>query len=229
MGYTNGRIPATALRTISPGNQLLSSAANAYKVLVLLGEVAGIAVKPAAGVGSAYRDIAMQTLYWQASRGVPAAMKATSLNPGSSVAVAAPGYSSHGDGRKIDLLFNGSANPSSTELALANHCGFTRQFGADDPNHFQHDGVTAISGPNTADWNRIVCHYLNGRQLGEQSTTVRDGKVDKRVPQRYTWELQAAGILDRLYPSPPFKHDGVFGPKTETLEQHYRTVLWASV
>lgn len=224
----NGRVPSTSLRTFD-GTPLLSSTRNALKVAALLGELIGVAVRPAAGVGSGYRDLAMQTLFYRAAHGDRTAAQTVGLSSASSVAVALPGSSSHGTGNRVDVVFNGSDSPTRDQIALMNHCGFTREFGADDPNHFEHDGRTAISGPNSADWNRIVAHYLNGRHLGKTTTTVQDGRVDRSKYQNYTWEVQAAGIADRLYPSPPYKHDGIPGPKTDTVAAHYRNVLWTSV
>jgi hypothetical protein len=211
------------------GTPLLSSTHGALKSLALLAEIHGITVRPAGGLGSGYRDLKTQQIFYDASRGNVADAKLADLNPDSRTAIAAPGGSSHGWGDRVDLLFNGSSDPSKLDLALANHFGFTREFQAADPNHFQHDGRTATGGPNPADWRRIVAHYLNGRQLGETTTTEQDGIVDRSRPQHYTWEIQAAGMQDRLYPSPPYKHDGIPGPRTDSVEAHYRSVLWASV
>jgi hypothetical protein len=229
LSYPNGKVPTTLLKTWSGGTPLLSATYGALKSLALLAEIQGIAVRPASGLGSGYRDIACQKIFYDGSRGNVHDAQLADLNPNSIIRVATPGSSSHGYGDRVDLVFNGSASPSKLDLALANHCGFVREFGAEDPNHFRHDGRTATGGPSAADWRRIVAHYLNGRHLGETSTTEQDGIVDRSRPQHYTWEVQAAGIHDRLYASPPLLHDGIPGPHTDGVEAHYRAVLWASV
>lgn len=228
MAYANGQVPTTALANIGPGTQLVKPAANAYKTLALLGHMFGWTIKPAAGVGSGYRNLALEALFYKASHGDKAAIDATQLSGSSIIRVAAPGYSSHGWGDRLDLVFNGSDHPTSGQIALANHCGWTREFGEDDPNHFMHNGRTAINGPGDADWIRILAHYFNGRHLGQTTTAEKDGIVDKtgKVQQHYTWLVQAAGIKDGIYPSPPYLHDGKWGPKTNATDKHYRMLLW---
>lgn len=150
MTALNGMLPASSLVTVAPGEQLSTPTANAYRALVAAGKHVGITVALAGGVGSGYRSLAVQELYVKASHGDADAARQVGLNPGSSISVAAAGYSSHGWGTRADLLFNGSSWPTKAQLDLAAKFGFTREFGADDPNHFEHDGKTAILAPATA-------------------------------------------------------------------------------
>jgi nucleoid-associated protein YgaU len=144
---TNGRIPADQLATIAVGVQLLTGAANAYRALVAQAAHEHVAIKPAPGVGSGYRDLELQELFYRAGQGDKAARKAVAFNTSSTTKVAAPGGSSHGWGNRIDLLFDGSQTPDAADLNLAKRFGFTREFGSADTNHFEHDGKTAIHPP----------------------------------------------------------------------------------
>lgn len=170
MSVENGKIPASDLSTVAVGVQLLAGAANAYRALIVQGAHEHVAIKPAAGVGSGYRDLAVQGEFFRASHGDAAAARAVSLNPASIIRVASPGYSSHGWGDRIDLLFDGSVQPSPVELNLAKRFGFTREFGSADPNHFEHDGKTAIHPPAT-----VPAHVFYTVQSGDNLTRIAAG------------------------------------------------------
>lgn len=159
--YPNGELPDSALSEIAPGERLAGPSANAYRALVAAGKAHGISIRLAAGVGSAYRSLSVQRDYWDAYNGNAAAAKRVGLNPASRIRVAQPRGSSHGFGTRADLLFNGSSSPDAADLALAKQYGWTREFGADDPNHFEHDGRTAISSTASS---------------APTSTTVRSGE-----------------------------------------------------
>lgn len=146
----NGRIPSSELITVAVGVQLLTGAAWAYRALLAQGAHEHIAIKPAPGVGSGYRDLDLQALYYKAWQGDKAARATVHYNTSSTTKVAAPGGSSHGWGNRIDLLFDGSQNPDSADLNLAKRFGWAREFGSSDSNHFEHDGKTAIHPPQPA-------------------------------------------------------------------------------
>jgi hypothetical protein len=63
------------------------------------------------------------------------------LNPKNSLKGAAPGYSTHGWGNRVDVNAAGLA----WMIANGHKFGWTREFGSADPNHFKHDGRTAIA------------------------------------------------------------------------------------
>jgi hypothetical protein len=65
------------------------------------------------------------------------------------VSLAAPGNSTHGFGTRVDI---GSFSGARAAWVLANcdRFGFTREFGAADPNHFKHNGVTIGGVINTS-------------------------------------------------------------------------------
>lgn len=182
MTYANGKIPVSDLTTIAVGVQLTTPTANAYRALIAQASHEHVAIKPAPGVGSGYRDLALQELFYDASHGDKAAAAKVHFNTASTVKVAAPGGSSHGWGNRIDLLFDGSQTPDVTDLNLAKRFGFTREFGSADSNHFVHDGKTAIHPPtpaaphgaefytvvagdnltHIAEKHRLTLHYLEG-------------------------------------------------------------------
>jgi hypothetical protein len=143
----NGRIPDDQLSTVAVGVQLLKPVAVAYRAMIAQAAHEHVAIKPAPGVGSGYRDLDLQELFYRAWRGDEAAIRATHFNTSSTVKVAAPGGSSHGWGNRIDLLFDGSGQPDAADLNLAKRFGFIREFGSADANHFEHDGRTAIAPP----------------------------------------------------------------------------------
>jgi hypothetical protein len=146
----NGYLTEAELVHVSPVETLSTLAARAYRHLVIAGAAKGIKIH-IASPGGAYRSFKTQAEMREGSLGNVALAAKWDLNPNSSVPLAAAGYSSHGFGTRVDLIFNGSSNPNGTELSLAAHYGFTREFGADDPNHFKHDGKTAITPLSAAE------------------------------------------------------------------------------
>src|SRR5438874_943625 len=108
MSYANGKLPADALTSIGGGEKLSDPTAHAYFALVADGAAHGQKIRPAEGVGSGYRSMQVQEWYEEAYEGNAAAAHKVGLNPDSRIPVAHRGYSSHGWGTRIDLLFNGS-------------------------------------------------------------------------------------------------------------------------
>jgi hypothetical protein len=129
----NGRLTEGELTAV--GGILLSNAtARAWQAMVDAAEAeAGISLTIARPAGG-YRSFFVQ-----------GDMKrnpgAYGLNPASSVSLAAPGNSTHGFGTRVDI---GSFSGARAAWVLANcdRFGFNREFGAADPNHFKHNGVT---------------------------------------------------------------------------------------
>lgn len=146
----NGRLTAAELTTVAPGLQLANHAANSYERMVAAALAHGWTITIALPYG-AYRSYAVQDGMHHAgsSAGTAAERRKYGLNPYSTVSIASAGLSSHGFGTRADLLFNG-AMPNAAQIAFAATFGWTREFGAADPNHFMHDGVTAIT-PITKD------------------------------------------------------------------------------
>jgi hypothetical protein len=129
----NGRLTEGEL-TAFGGILLSNSTARAWQAMVDAAEAeAGISLTIARPAGG-YRSFFVQ-----------GDMKrnpgAYGLNPASSVSLAAPGNSTHGFGTRVDI---GSFSGARAAWVLANcdRFGFTREFGAADPNHFKHNGVT---------------------------------------------------------------------------------------
>lgn len=233
--YANGQVPASALRTVAPGVQLLTPVASAYNAMILVGTHRGILVKPAPGVGSGYRSLTVQKLYWAAAHGDWDARQKVQLSSGSTASVASPGYSSHGFATAIDLLFAGSDHPSNSQLELAEDYGFRRTISG-DPNHFGHDKKTGISGVRDADKVKIIAAYLNSRHLHNLNGQLADktGAVESGSRGKFYWTLiQLAGRADGIYPTgyaidgSPIRKDGR-PSRTSALETHYWTVLSAA-
>lgn len=134
----NGQWPADLLVEVEPGNYLSIGTGRAW-----------IAMKEAAardGVRLAIADPAgaYRSLYVQ--RDMRDRPWLYNLNSASKAGLAAPGKSTHGNGDRVDVIGVGSL---AWMLRNAARFGFTREFGASDPNHFKHDGRTAITAAAT--------------------------------------------------------------------------------
>lgn len=220
--YANGRIPLSALKTVD-GVPLLSAAATSFLMWQKIAALEGSKIGPARPLyGSGYRDIATQQTYYKAAHGDKAAAAKCGIDPNMKVTMASPGYSSHGWGDRLDVAFPHSGPPSNSDLELAARYGWDREFGSADEYHFQWDGKTHTA--TSADKNRIVCHWLNGKELSVHSTTDKDGVWP--VKSNFSRMLQEQGHKDGLYPTPQFKIDGIAGPRTEWLREHYFTLLF---
>jgi hypothetical protein len=138
---TPGEFPASALVAVSHGERLIPGAANALKALIDAAKHHGLTIT-LASPGAAYRDAQTQNEMRRGSMGDVALARKWDLNPNSSVPVAAHPYGTHEHGDRVDLLFDGSSNPSTSQVGLAASLGWRREFGAADPNHFQWDGRT---------------------------------------------------------------------------------------
>jgi hypothetical protein len=198
VSHANGKIPPSDLSTVAIGVQLVTPAANAYRALVAQAAHEHVSIKPAGGVGSGYRDIPLQELFYRASHGDRAAIAQTHLNPDDRTPIAAPGGSSHGWGDRIDLLFDGSAHPSSVDLNLAKRYGFVREFGSADPNHFEHDGKTAVHPP-------VASH-----PAGAVFVTVKEGDTVSEIAEAHRLTLHY--VLGLNADQPWHSHPDVIHP-----------------
>lgn len=133
----NGQLTSSELANVG-GMQLATSTAQAWQAMVEAAEADGIALSIVRPAG-AYRSLFVQG----DMKKNPAAYN---LNPASSVNIAAPGLSTHGDGRSVDISsFSGKRRV--WVLANGARFGFTRPFGEKDPNHFHHDGTAPMGAP----------------------------------------------------------------------------------
>lgn len=140
--YANGELPAEALAIVETGTwlgktvaiALAVNTAAAYKQMKAACAAEGKRLEIALPDGG-YRSLATQ-----------AEMRADfyahnytrhNLDPGSTVAPAAAGYSNHGFGLCADIWGTGYA----WAVANGGRFGFTRPFPVDDPHHFEHSGV----------------------------------------------------------------------------------------
>lgn len=160
MSYPPGEIPASALSTVAPGERLIVGAACALRALFDAAKAHG-QHWTLASPGAAYRDAKTQNEMRAGSMGNVALAQKWDLNPNSSVPVAAHPYGTHEHGDRADLLFNGSSNPTDSQIAFAEARGWFREFKAADPNHFQWDGHTNA-------------HY--GQTVARKYTTVQAGE-----------------------------------------------------
>jgi hypothetical protein len=130
----NGYWPADLLVEIEPGYFLRATAAAGYFAFRGYAKSKGRTIRPAWPAG-AYRSLAVQ-------EDMVEHPERYNLSPDNKTGLATPGYSGHGDANCIDFV--------GTDLAWiiinARKFGFTRPLGDRDPNHFRHDGVTAIAG-----------------------------------------------------------------------------------
>lgn len=179
----NGKLPATALTTVQGTIQLSTPTATAYRALAAaaktrLGRTISIAT-PEGG----YRSYSVQAAMHDAGAHGPASARIKwGLNPNSTVAIAAAGYSSHGLGTRVDVV---GSPMDSAFLNLAKTYGFTREFGASDPNHFEHDGKTAITAPKPAAAKKYVTvvkgNTLSGIAAAHKITLARIEALNPQV------------------------------------------------
>lgn len=134
----NGRLEPGELVTVQVDPtvgemQLEKKAARAFLAWQAAAADAGYTMRIAAPAG-AYRSFWLQgDMHKRPER--------YNLNPASTISLAQPGYSTHGDGRAVDIgSFRGDFK--AWGLATAARFGFYRSFGEADPNHFKHDGKT---------------------------------------------------------------------------------------
>lgn len=213
---------ASQVRTVAPGMILVGPVARQMQALILLGAIDGRRLTPAGRFGAGWRDLRTQRLFFDASRGNLAAIGTlhalgTTIDPHLHVSVAMPGTSSHGDSTRVDVLFNGR-NATGADIAwMASH-NWDHEFGAADQNHFRWTG-TMSGAVATRTRNRVVAHFLNTRHLGRSTAADQDGDWPER--SNMGWLLQTLGHEDGLYPTPKYTIDGIRGPRTTWLRDHY--------
>jgi hypothetical protein len=133
----NGKLTSDELSNVG-GMQLANSTARAWEAMVDAAKADGITlaiVRPA----GAYRSYFVQG-------DMKKNPSAYNLSTASSVAIAGPGYSTHGLGNAVDVSACTGAR-LAWMLKNGPRFGFTRTFGARDPNHFGHDGTVPTLTP----------------------------------------------------------------------------------
>lgn len=131
----NGRLPAASLVVVQGSERLVPAAAAAWRALVEAAARDRVAVWIT--VGGSYRDLKAQRRLFQ-------------VGSASGIRVAEPGYQTHGWGDRVDVGSFGQgfglAGRTRERWLLANAArfGFTREFGAADPNHFKHTEETRM-------------------------------------------------------------------------------------
>lgn len=206
----NGRAADNTLVYVQGNIRLETATAAAYLAAKAAG---GLTISPPLGGYRSYQD--------QANLKADPAAYGSSLK---SSQIAGPGNSTHGYGDCVDITANNAW--------FQTHCGsygFVRESPAGENNHYRYLHPTwatptvAVVDPNglTADDIRRVATYLNGRatEFGAPTTTANTSGT---TGPRYWTLVQCAGADDGLYPQPAYKIDGIPGPKTYELEQHYR-------
>lgn len=140
----NGRLTASELVTVEDNDQLAPRAASAFWIArdawYRDGGGGSCIVEPA----GAYRSWQVQ---YDMKHGIPS-YAYWNLNPSSKAGLASPGSSTHGTGSRFDAT--GGFN--NFMLRRGRAFGYTREFGANDPNHWKHDGITAsanVGGAST--------------------------------------------------------------------------------
>lgn len=209
----NGYLPSTLLVRVQSGILLSAPTSVAWEQLVRAARTSlkrNISIATPAG---GYRTFAVQRVMQQVSRsGTLSEKRFWGLSTSSKASLADPGSSSHGYGICVDVI---GTPMDAAFVTLAKRYGFFRPLPG-DPNHFQHDGITAIKPASPVDVKQMA-RWLNKQHLGKQTLAQNDGV---RGPN-YWWMLQKQGHRDGLYPVPPFRIDGVAGSKSRSLEQHY--------
>lgn len=206
----NGYLPAAALVTAQTGIRLSAPTSIAWEQLRTAARTSlkrNIRIATPAG---GYRSFAVQRTMQQVSKnGTFAEKRFWGLSTSSTASLAAPGNSDHGLGICVDIV---GTVIDTAFVTLARRFGFTRPLPG-DPNHFQHDGRTAIHIPNAVDVRKMAA-WLNREHLGKHTGAEDDGV---RGPVYY-WLLQTALHKRGRYPVPPYRIDGVPGSKTNSGE-----------
>ena len=126
MNVVNGSLPASLLVEVEPGLSLEAATAEAYRRMKAAAAQDGVTLaipRPAGAYRSLFVQKDMRERGWLYN-----------LDPTSSVALAAPGYSTHGLGDRVDIV-RGAAGDWA--IRNAHRFGFVREFGAADPRHFR--------------------------------------------------------------------------------------------
>lgn len=152
----NGQLPREALVEVEPGLFLERTVARAYRRAKGSFGDAGKSIR-LAGLGAAYRSLTVQKEMRLGSLGDKKFAKKYNLSSSSTVPLAVAGSSSHGLGDRIDILINGSDNPSTADIEFLARFGWTREFGSKDRNHFQHKGQLGTAAVSRA-W--CIAHGL---------------------------------------------------------------------
>ena len=119
----NGSLPASLLVEVEPGFLLERGTAAAYKRMKAAAAQDGVTLAIVGAYRSLFVQKDMRERGWLYN-----------LDPTSSVALAAPGYSTHGLGDRVDIV-RGAAGDWA--IRNAHRFGFVREFGAADPRHFR--------------------------------------------------------------------------------------------
>lgn len=134
----NGRLTDGELETVEDNDRLSRTTAAAFRnaraAWYAEGGSGACIVEPA----GAYRDYETQR---RMKYGIPS-YAYWNLNPNSKAGLASPGSSTHGTGTRFDA----TSGFNNFLLRRGREFGFTREFGANDPNHWKHDGRTATTG-----------------------------------------------------------------------------------
>jgi hypothetical protein len=217
-----GHLPLTQLSLVALGCPLLNPVAQAFKNMALVARLYdGTVVKPVSTYGSGYRDWDTALTFYRAGQGDKAALAKCGIDPRMRVSIAYP-PGSHGDGTRIDALWNGHS-PNPENLQLAQRYGFRQEFGDADRNHLAHDKRTAVSGVRGYDKIRLTARMLNERHLGRTTNAANTGRRDPD----FIWLIQHYGHLIKFYPA-HCKEDGITGGNTERTFDHVWNILKAS-
>lgn len=172
----NGRLAEDGIRlvTVEDNDQLIATAAASFfamRAAAARDRVALSIVEPA----GAYRSAWVQN-------DMVDHPERYNLNPKSLIKFGRSGQS-HGWGNRIDV--NAAAVPWM--LANAARFGWSREYGARDPNHFKHDGVTATAGSGAGgftptieedDMTMMLRLFYTEAADGAQTLCIGPGNVD---------------------------------------------------
>lgn len=146
MTYPVGHIPASALQLVQTGIYLLKPQARALARLQAAAKKLGHTVTVARPAGGVRTEAVQNAMHHAGSAaGSRAEKERWGLSTVSTVAIATHPNGTHEHGDRVDLLVDRRICTQVWFIALAAKYGFTREFGASDPNHYRHDGKTATT------------------------------------------------------------------------------------
>lgn len=214
VNVVNGSLPASLLVEVEPGLSLEPATAEAYRRMKAAAAQDGVTLaipRPAGAYRSLFVQKDMRERGWLYN-----------LDPTSSVALAAPGYSTHGLGDRVDIV-RGAAGDWA--IRNAHRFGFVREFGAADPRHFrftkptwaasavipieseEDDDMTTfelIKTPDGTVWwcvNRVTRYAIPGsRQLATYQAHLENLGLPTRIVDKSHDDIKAYGAP--VYASP---------------------------
>jgi hypothetical protein len=207
----NGRLSEDGIRlvTVEDNDQLIATAAASFFAMRAAAAAEGVTLSIVEPAG-AYRSAWVQNdMVDNPGR--------YNLNPKSIIKFGRSGQS-HGWGNRIDV--NSAAVPWM--LRNATRFGWSREYGARDPNHFKHDGVTATGGGSSgAGVTPDPVNVDEGEPMTDFIYYCTSASTDKKIALKAMFYQECIGAP--LYPFTNYQayDSGAFGSEYSAFKGRY--------